>query len=301
MRRKDGHDEGVEAYYDAVSSIYDRREEDAMQRMVIALTWPWILGNLPSQQSRILDAGGGTGRWAIPLAKEGHRVVILDISQRMLDQAREKVRRLGLTTIECRKGNFEDIPYPDESFDVVLCEGDAFGLTANPRKALRQFGRVLVKGGVLLLGVSNALNLIIIKSMGKKTVDPLAGFLERFSHKEPSPDRLAAYYGTARTIGSIDGPRFATFTPHQIGRMVEEAGFSQISILPRITFVDYLDSQVLDEAARDQELFGQLLQLEQRVMQVEGSVALGGHLLVKATKTAPMQLDRGMRSETRSR
>ncbi len=43
----------------------------------------------------ILDAGGGTGFWAIQLAEMGYRVVLTDISPGMLDKARARVDREG--------------------------------------------------------------------------------------------------------------------------------------------------------------------------------------------------------------
>jgi ubiquinone/menaquinone biosynthesis C-methylase UbiE len=65
MKKKGAGSREVEKYYDSVSAIYDRREEGAMHRLYTALTWPWILGNLPTQRCRILDAGGGTGKTMI--------------------------------------------------------------------------------------------------------------------------------------------------------------------------------------------------------------------------------------------
>jgi ubiquinone/menaquinone biosynthesis C-methylase UbiE len=68
----------------------------------------------------ILDAGGGTGRFSIPLAEAGHRVVHLDISPRMLDLARKKAE--GISGIEFVQGSITDLSrFEDRSFDLVLC------------------------------------------------------------------------------------------------------------------------------------------------------------------------------------
>jgi len=42
---------------------------------------------------RVLDLGGGPGRYAIELARQGHRVVLADLSPILLEQARERIDR----------------------------------------------------------------------------------------------------------------------------------------------------------------------------------------------------------------
>jgi hypothetical protein len=66
--------------------------------------------------------------------------------------------------------------------------------------------------------------------------------------------------------------------------MLERAGFTETSILPRITFADYLDPSVMVEAGKDGSLFDRIVELERKATGIEGSAALGGHLLVKARK-----------------
>jgi S-adenosylmethionine-dependent methyltransferase len=75
---------------------------------------------------QILDAGGGTGSTAIPLARRGHHVWLLDFSPRMLDLARQKLQvenpplpgRLALC-----QGRVEDAPglLEPRRFDLVVC------------------------------------------------------------------------------------------------------------------------------------------------------------------------------------
>ena len=75
----------------------------------------------------IIDIGCGTGRHSIELAKRGYDVTGLDISDKMLDEAREKAENLGLKIdfIHRDATNFN----LDKIFDlaICLCEG-AFGL-----------------------------------------------------------------------------------------------------------------------------------------------------------------------------
>jgi ubiquinone/menaquinone biosynthesis C-methylase UbiE len=70
---------------------------------------------------RILDAGTGTGRFAIPLAKvSGNSVVALDYSQEMLDLNQRSSAAQGIRSIEYIRGDVEHLPFKDHEFDSVV-------------------------------------------------------------------------------------------------------------------------------------------------------------------------------------
>ncbi len=70
----------------------------------------------------IFDAGGGSGRFSILLAKRGLHITHFDISQPMIDKAKELAQKEGvLANIEFVKGALEDLSaYSDKSFDMVI-------------------------------------------------------------------------------------------------------------------------------------------------------------------------------------
>ncbi len=100
----------------------------------------------------ILDAGGGTGNTALKAlrrAGKGGRVVILDISEGMLAEAQEKIKKQGLSEqAEITVGDMYQIPYPDETFDSVLSTYSTCPLQ-NPINAVMEMLRVLKKEGHL--------------------------------------------------------------------------------------------------------------------------------------------------------
>jgi ubiquinone/menaquinone biosynthesis C-methylase UbiE len=71
----------------------------------------------------ILDAGAGTGRFSIPLARQGFRVTHLDISQGMIDTARQLAQDAGvLDRMRFERGRVGDLKqYEDGGFDLVIC------------------------------------------------------------------------------------------------------------------------------------------------------------------------------------
>ena len=72
---------------------------------------------------KIIDIGCGTGRHAIELAKRGYSITGIDLSESLLEKAREKAIKQGLA-IDFLKHDARNLPF-DKEFDVaiMLCEG----------------------------------------------------------------------------------------------------------------------------------------------------------------------------------
>jgi demethylmenaquinone methyltransferase / 2-methoxy-6-polyprenyl-1,4-benzoquinol methylase len=98
----------------------------------------------------VLDCGSGTGTTALMAARKvgaKGKVVLLDLSEGMLAIAREKAARQGLLDrLDFRRGDAVHLPFPDDSFDVVL---STYGLCPlyDPRKGALELYRVARPGG----------------------------------------------------------------------------------------------------------------------------------------------------------
>lgn len=99
--------------------------------------------------SRVLDVAAATGHAGLFFAQQGHRVVLSDLSGAMLERAREAAARRGLA-VETRQHAAESLPYPDASFDLVLCRVAAHHFSSPPA-FVRESARVLAPGGFFLL------------------------------------------------------------------------------------------------------------------------------------------------------
>lgn len=101
--------------------------------------------------SRIIDLGGGYGGSARYMAREyGAQVVSLNLSEVENERARALNREHGLADrIDVVDGNFEDIPYEEDSFDIVFSQ-DAFLHSGNREQVLKEIKRVLRPGGELV-------------------------------------------------------------------------------------------------------------------------------------------------------
>jgi len=102
---------------------------------------------------RLLDAGCGSGKYALPLRMRGFDVVALDVSLDALKTAKKRSagRKLDIGLLA---GNVYQLPFSDSSFDVIWCYGVLQHLLLKERElAVCEFWRVLRKGGLLFLEV----------------------------------------------------------------------------------------------------------------------------------------------------
>lgn len=99
---------------------------------------------------RILEVGVGTGL-SLPSYARSNHLVGIDISETMLEKARLRVKRDGLTHVDSiAVMDAEKLLYPDASFDVVVAQ---YVVTAIPRPetALDEFVRVVRPGGEIVI------------------------------------------------------------------------------------------------------------------------------------------------------
>ena len=150
--------EPVRAYYAGFGEReWDRLKNPGDGFVEYAVTRK-MLGKYLQPNSHILDIGGGPGRYAIWLAKHGHRVVLADLSPELLTIARTKIDEAGVSA------NIEEIVeadacdlshWNDDSFDAVLSMGPFYHLIdANDRnKALTELRRVLRPKGIAFVAL----------------------------------------------------------------------------------------------------------------------------------------------------
>lgn len=97
---------------------------------------------------RCLDAGTGSGRYAVAMALHGAEVTGCDISQTGLTVARERANSVPNLTF--KQGSVLDLPFADASFDFVCCAG-VLHHTPSIERGLDELTRVLKPGGKLFL------------------------------------------------------------------------------------------------------------------------------------------------------
>ena len=212
----------VRAAYDAEPELeWDRLETGAQNRLEYLITHYVLARHLPpigGIAPRLLDAGGGPGRYTVDLAARGYRVTLLDLSPRSLDLAR---RRIAAAAPEIQdrveaihEGSFVDLSrFEDGAFDAVLCLGGALSHVVEPscqRRSVHELRRVVRPGGPVFISVMNRL------STYRSAVQWPNCFDDVFPHLLESP--LTAH-------GVLGAPDYV-FMPEELVALLSDVGLS---------------------------------------------------------------------------
>jgi SAM-dependent methyltransferase len=157
----------VQDYYtERVQEEWRRLTQDAYHRLEWQTTLHFLERHLP-QKGRILDAGGGPGRYTLELAKRGYQVILLDVTPANLAFARRQIR---LAKVQDRveqivEGSIVDLSrFADNTFDAVLCLGGPLShvLEADKReKAIAELVRVGKKDAHMFVSVMGRLSVLV--------------------------------------------------------------------------------------------------------------------------------------------
>lgn len=104
----------------------------------------------PTKEDRVLEVAAGTCACGISLAPLSGHVTCLDITKAMLSKGKEKAESEGLRNMDFVLGNAEEMPFLDESYDIVITRL-TFHHFVNPEVVFKEMKRVLKKGGKLVI------------------------------------------------------------------------------------------------------------------------------------------------------
>lgn len=143
---------------DTIQRLYDLQPQREWERMdrhrtEFAVTLRAMRDYLPPPPARILDCGGGPGRYSLELAQRGYRITLFDLSPECLRLAASKAQEAGVTLEAIEQGTATDLSrFPDNTFDAVLLMGPLYHLLVETDRlqALSEARRVLKPGGPLL-------------------------------------------------------------------------------------------------------------------------------------------------------
>ena len=98
----------------------------------------------------VIDVGCGAGHTTIAVAPYSQTVIAFDLTPKMLEQVESFVKEQGLLNVETRAGDVEQLPFEDQTFDIVVSRYSAHHWP-NPTAALHECRRVLKPNGRFIL------------------------------------------------------------------------------------------------------------------------------------------------------
>jgi len=235
--------EKVRTYYDrTVAQEWGRLDRHRTEFAVtMRAVTDALATHLPAPRPlRVLDAGGGPGRYSLALAEAGHEVTLLDLSPANVEHARE-VSRGRLAGYHC--GSATDLAaFADETFHAVLLLGPLYHLLEETERlrAVSEALRVLVPGGLLFAAFINVFAPIRDSAKYSPTEAPLF---------HPTPDALLAWMADGRWRAGPASPFTDAWFVHPaaVAPFMEKAGegaLETLSLLAAEGVVSFIEEKL---------------------------------------------------------
>ena len=135
---------------------------------------PWELGRLAPGE-RVLDLGSGAGTDSLVAAQmvgDDGSVTGIDMTPEMLAKARSAASAMGVGNVEFVESEAEHLPFPDESFDVVISNG-VIDLIPDKDAVFAELFRVLAPGGRMQIADVTIQN--PVSAEGRRNIDLWTG------------------------------------------------------------------------------------------------------------------------------
>jgi ubiquinone/menaquinone biosynthesis C-methylase UbiE len=227
------------AYHDWEAGTYDEKFSISYDERCIDYARQRFLKAVPAglRYGRVLEVGAGTGFFIINLWQAGHigdDAHVTDISERMLQVCKRNAAGAGLD-LQTAQGDAEDLPYPDDRFDLVI--GHAFiHHLPDPAAALAEIHRVLAPGGtVVIAGEPTRWGDAILRRVKRGTYLGwrAATALPPLRSLRPEPDDGDG--GTDPDDAALAALEWEvdlhTFDPAEVERTAREIGFTDVRVV----------------------------------------------------------------------
>ncbi len=132
--------------WDRSAKYYDRntkRFEKAYQ-LSVEKTLEFV-----NNESKILEVGCGTGIITFEVAGFVKEIEAIDLSEKMIQIAKEKQKQKGVNNINFQVGDAYDLEYPDKAFNVVLLF-NTLHVFKSPENVIKEIHRILKQKGILI-------------------------------------------------------------------------------------------------------------------------------------------------------
>ncbi|MFB6186529.1 MAG: class I SAM-dependent methyltransferase [Halobacteriaceae archaeon] len=210
-------------YYDDFGeNEWKRLEENPVAQLEYENTIDILEQHLPIE-GKILDAGGGPGRYSIWLADHGFDVEHIDFSAKQVAIARDKVREYELSDhITCQQGDIREIPFAENTFDAVCCLGGPISHIMDPderEQAIGELRRVAKPEGVIFVSVIGRLASVL---------HGIRHGLQK--HPEIIPEIAAHGDYTAELMENVEGEGWAECHFFRVGEFEELLTSTRLTI-----------------------------------------------------------------------
>lgn len=241
-------------------------------RMEFYINLRYMREFLPGENLRILDLGGGPGRYSVELTKDGHELTLIDLSDFNISEAERLCAEEGVTIHKMFQGDALDLSsIKDDSFDVVLAMGPFYHIKDETlrKQCINGIKRVLKNNGTLF--TAHLSRCAFFKYIVKELPEQIDQFYENLHHIIDTG--LKKY---------SDGDVFTDNTycdfSENILEFMTKQGFTNGQVIASEGLVDLIEDK-LEEL--DSKYFDKIAELNYRFCKDPHPVNAASHLLYK--------------------
>ncbi|MBI3586623.1 MAG: class I SAM-dependent methyltransferase [Ignavibacteriales bacterium] len=215
--------------FDAVSAIFDTSFENEITRTLRAKIY-YEVERLVPQGASIMDINCGTGIDAIHFATKGFHVTGIDISAKMLEEAKKKVGANQVRLCKFYQGSFDAIPPEiDEKFDLLFSNFGGLNCSNNLEMITKEIARVVKPSGFFVGVIMPPFSLwetlsyllrgnlrLAVRRLNSQT--KATGFLDKtFTVYYHSTEKIISSFSPYFQIRQIIGLNMISPPPHALG------------------------------------------------------------------------------------
>jgi ubiquinone/menaquinone biosynthesis C-methylase UbiE len=149
-------EENIIRFYREIAPSYERKYDNSSMRYMRAIERATIRQYILRRKQGIIDLGCGTGVHMIYLAREGHDILGVDLSEDMLSIARRNAINAGVeSNIETLRANMESLPLSHARFNMAISLFGVLNHVLSLSGALKAISSLLTADGTLIFSVAN--------------------------------------------------------------------------------------------------------------------------------------------------
>lgn len=249
-------------FHNRIATKYEKLYQTPYWQLYHEITWEHLKKYLPKNNKYpVLDAGGGTGYWSRRLAKIGFNVVCADLSKKMLEVGEKIVENTHLAKkITFVVSDITDMKeFENNSFSMVIAEGDSVGYCGNPIKAVKELARVAQKGATIIVSVDSFFSVL--------------GRMIETNNLKQLPRLLKTH------ISSLFGgfPQY-NFTTDELKQLYLKNDIIVKDIIGKMIFTEFLPRKKVNNLLSNKNFYKQILKLELRFNSEPSIIGLAPHI-----------------------
>ncbi len=249
-------------FHDKIAEAYESSYTEPFWQLYFKVTWHNLKKYLPQKKgAKVLDAGGGTGFWSRKLAERDYHVVCSDIAPKMLDvgsklaekeklEKKKEFKHLDIANMKC---------FEDNSFDMVVAQGDPVGYCGDPQKALNELTRVAKKGAHVSVSIDSfyaRLGILLSQKDFKQIEKLLNTNISEFDN------RFTQY----------------NFTLEELKKMFETSGLKVVDAIGKLVFIRFIPRNKINEMLSDKTFFNKIYEIEIKFNNDPSVIGQCGHI-----------------------